>query len=293
MNCCSIITIFEKTTKKLLNNNHRYSYMESVNILNISINNLSMIDLIKKLGKNGGSVFTPNVDHLMKLQNNREFFQIYSTADYQVCDSKILILAAKFLGQPIQEKISGSDLFPAFYKYYKNDKNIKIFLLGGPERVADLARKKINDKVNRQIVVDSYSPPFGFEKNKAECQKIVDLINDSGATVLAVGLGAPKQEKWIQEHKNKLKNVKVFLAIGATIEFEAGYRRRAPKWMSEVGLEWLYRLISEPKRLSKRYLIESLPFFWLLVQQKLNIYQSPFALEEFEFGINYNRNAPN
>ena len=252
-----------------------------------------MIDLIKKLGKNGGSVFTPNVDHLMKLQNNREFFQIYSTADYQVCDSKILMLAAKFLGQQIKEKISGSYLFPAFYEYYKKDKNIKIFLLGGPEGVADLARKKINDKVNRQIAVDSYSPPFGFEKNKAECQKIVDLISDSGATVLAVGLGAPKQEKWIQEHKNKLKNVKVFLAIGATIEFEAGYRRRAPKWMSEIGLEWLYRLISEPKRLSKRYLIESFPFFWLLLQQKLNIYQSPFAPEEFESGINYNRSAPN
>ncbi len=264
-----------------------------VNILNISIDNLSMSDLIKKLGDSGGSVFTPNVDHLMKLQNDRGFFRIYSNAEYRVCDSKILMLAAKFIGQPIQEKISGSDLLPAFYEYYKEDKNIKIFLLGGPEGVADLASKKINAKVNRQIVVDSYSPPFGFEKDEAECQKIVNLINDSGATVLAVGLGAPKQEKWIYEHKNKLKNVTVFLAIGATIEFEAGYRRRSPRWMSEVGLEWLYRLISEPKRLSKRYLIESLPFFWLLLQQKLNIYQNPFAPEEFEFRSNYNTTAPN
>ncbi len=250
-----------------------------------------MGNLIKKLGDKGGSVFTPNVDHLIKLQKDRDFCRIYNSAEYRVCDSKILMFAANFLGQSIQEKISGSDLFPAFYKYYKEDENIKIFLLGGPEGIADLARKKINAKVNRQIVVDSYSPPLGFEKDEAECQKIVDLINDSEATVLAVGLGAPKQEKWIHEYKNKLKNVTIFLAIGATIEFEAGYRRRSPKWMSEVGLEWLYRLISEPKRLSKRYLIESLPFFWLLLQQKLNIYQSPFA-PEFEFRTNYNRNAP-
>ncbi len=265
--------------------------MKAVNILNISIDNLLMDNLLKDLGKRGGCVFTTNVDHLMKLRNDREFFQIYSAADYRVCDSRILMFAAKFLGQPIQEKISGSDLFPAFYEYYKEDKDIKIFLLGGPEGVADLASKKINTKVNRQIVVGSYSPPFGFEKDEAECQKIIDLINDSGATVLAVGLGAPKQEKWIYEHKNKLKNVKVFLAIGATIEFEAGYRKRSPRWMSEVGLEWLYRLISEPKRLSKRYLLESLPFFWLILQQRLNIYQNPFV-PEFKFRTDYTRNAP-
>ncbi|MDJ0681891.1 MAG: WecB/TagA/CpsF family glycosyltransferase [Xenococcaceae cyanobacterium MO_167.B52] len=256
--------------------------MKKIKILNILIDNLSMTDLIKKLGKTGGSVFTPNVDHLMKMQKNQDFFEIYTNAEYRVCDSKILMFAANFIGQPIQEKISGSDLFPAFYEYYKEDKNIKIFLLGGPEGIADLARKKINAKVNRQIVVDSYSPPFGFEKDELECQKIVDLINDSGATVLAVGLGAPKQEKWIHEHKNKLKNVTVFLAIGATIEFEAGYRKRSPKWMSEVGLEWLYRLISEPKRLSKRYLIESLPFFWLLLQQKLNNVSSKFGVRNSE-----------
>ena len=267
--------------------------MTKVKILNVSIDNSSMGNLIKKLGDKGGSVFTPNVDHLIKLQKDRDFSRIYNSAEYRVCDSKILMFAANFLGQSIQEKISGSDLFPAFYKYYKEDENIKIFLLGGPKGVADSARKKINNKVKRQIIVDSYSPPFGFEKNKTECQKIIDLINDSGATVLAVGLGAPKQEKWIHEHKNKLKNVRVFLAIGATIEFEAGYRRRSPRWMGEVGLEWLYRLISEPKRLSKRYLIESLPFFWLLLQQKLNIYQNPFAPEEFESRKTHHPREPN
>jgi exopolysaccharide biosynthesis WecB/TagA/CpsF family protein len=232
-----------------------------------------MSDLLERLGY-GGIVFTPNVDHIIKLQKDREFYRIYNTADYRVCDSQLIVYASKFLGQPIQEKISGSDLFPAFYHYYRNDPSVKIFLLGGPDGIAEIACENINRKVDREMVVGYYAPPFGFEKDEAECQKIVNLINNSGATVLAVGVGAPKQEKWIYDYKNKLKDIKLFLAIGATIEFEAGSRTRAPKWMSEAGLEWLYRLISEPKRLWKRYLIDDLPFFLLIVRQKLRLYKN-------------------
>ena len=245
--------------------------MKKVNILSVPIDNFSMSEILERL-KFGGVVFTPNVDHLIKLQKDKDFYRIYNTADYRVCDSQLLILAAKFLGQPLQEKISGSDLFPAFYWYYRYDKNIKIFLLGGPKGVADTARRNINAKVGREVVIDSYSPPFGFEKDEGECQKIVDLINRSEATVLAVGLGAPKQEKWIYQYKNQLTNIKTFFAIGATIEFEAGHRQRAPKWMSMAGLEWLFRLLLEPKRLWKRYLVEDLPFFFLILRQKLNFY---------------------
>lgn len=245
--------------------------MEQVNILSISIDNFSMSEMLEKL-KFGGVVFTPNVDHLIKLQKDKDFHRIYNSADYRVCDSQILILAAKFLGQPLREKISGSDLFPAFYWYYRHDRNVKIFLLGGPEGVAEQARRRINAKVGRELVIDSYCPPFGFEKDEQECQKIVDLINQSGATVLAVGLGAPKQEKWIYEYKNKLENIKTFFAIGAAIEFEAGHRQRAPEWMSMAGLEWLFRLLLEPKRLWKRYLVEDLPFFFLILRQKLSFH---------------------
>ena len=245
--------------------------MEQVNILSISIDNFSMSEMLEKL-KFGGVVFTPNVDHLIKLQKDKYFHRIYNSADYRVCDSQILILAAKFLGQPLREKISGSDLFPAFYWYYRHDKDVKIFLLGGPEGVAAQARRRINAKVGRELVIDSYCPPFGFEKDEQECQKIVDLINQSGATVLAVGLGAPKQEKWIYEYKNKLENIKTFFAIGAAIEFEAGHRQRAPEWMSMAGLEWLFRLLLEPKRLWKRYLVEDLPFVFLILRQKFSFH---------------------
>lgn len=249
--------------------------MAQVNLLNLYIQNIKMLELVEKL-QHGGVVFTPNIDHIMKLQKNYNFYQIYNKADYIVCDSKILMYVSKFLGTPIQEKISGSDLFPAFYNYYRHDDKMKIFLLGGSEETVSIAQHKINAKVGRDMVVAAYSPPFGFEYNEQECQKIINLINNSGATVLGIGVGAPKQELWLNRFKHQLQNVKVFLAIGATINFEAGSMKRSPKWMSEIGLEWLFRLLSEPQRLWKRYLVDDLPFFWLVLLQKFRLYKNPW-----------------
>ena len=245
--------------------------MKTVNILNVAIDNLCTKELLKSLAREGGVVVTPNVDHFMKLRHDAELREVYQQSDYRVCDSKIVQFASRFLGTPIREKISGSDLFPAFYEYHRENKDITIFLLGAKEGVAKIAQDNINQKVGRDIIVDCYSPEFGFEKDEEECQRIIDKIKESGATVLAVGLGAPKQEKWINRYKKELPGVKIFLAIGATIDFEAGYKPRSPKWMSEAGLEWLYRLLSEPKRLWKRYLIESMPFFALIFAQKIKM----------------------
>src|ERR687885_1699193 len=249
--------------------------MNRVKILNISIDNLSQSELLKKL--NSGIVFTPNVDHLMKLQDDVDFLKAYDSASYKLCDSQILFYISRILGTPLKEKISGSDLFPAFYEYHKNNEDIKIFLLGAREGVALEAQKKINSKIGRPIIVGAHSPSFGFEKSEEECLKIIETINQSGATVLAVGVGAPKQENFICKYKDKLPNVKIFLAIGATIDFEAGNIQRAPKWLSEVGLEWLYRLLAEPKRLWKRYLMHGPSFFWLIFKQKFNRYVEPCA----------------
>lgn len=248
--------------------------MQHVEMLNVSINNLSMQELLENLDQ--GVIFTPNVDHLVKLQSDREFFDAYMAADYRTCDSKILYYSLKLIGSPIAEKISGSDLFPAFYQYHKNNQDIKIFLLGAREGIAAEAQRRINAKVGRDIVVGVHSPSFGFEKNEAECQQIIDLINQSGATVLAIGVGAPKQEKFIYKYKSQFKHIKIFMAIGATIDFEACNVNRAPKWISEMGLEWLYRLVSEPRRLWKRYLLEGPTFFWFLLMQLLNLYTNPF-----------------
>jgi exopolysaccharide biosynthesis WecB/TagA/CpsF family protein len=241
--------------------------MNKVRIVNVDIDNFSLRELLEKL--QSGVVFTPNVDHLIKLQKDIDFFKIYNECDYKICDSQMLLYASNFLGTPIKEKISGSDLLPAFYKYHKYNEEIKIFLLGASEGVAFNAQNKINATVGRKIVVGSYSPPFGFENDEQECQKILNIINNSDATVLVVGLGAPKQEKWISKYKDKLLYIRIFMALGASIDFEAGNIKRAPKWMSQVGLEWVFRLLSEPRRLWKRYLIDDIPFFLLIFRQKM------------------------
>ncbi|HAX76692.1 MAG TPA: glycosyltransferase [Cyanobacteria bacterium UBA11372] len=256
--------------------------MKKVNILNASIDNISKQELLEKLNQQGGILITPNVDRLMKLQKDRVFYHIYQLCNYCVCDSQIIFFASKFLGYPLKEKISGSDFLSDFYYFNKTNQDPRIFLLGSDKGVAKKAQKKINQKVGREIVVGAYSPSFGFEKNEIECQKIVDMIEESGATVLAIGVGSPKQEKWIFKYKEKLKNIKIFLAIGATIDFEAGAKPRAPKWVSQLGFEWLYRLLSEPRRLWKRYLVDDIPFFWLLMQQKLNLYRDPFAVRSVD-----------
>lgn len=248
--------------------------MSRVKLLNAVIDNISMTELLEALDQ--GVVFTPNVDHLVKLQSDQEFFEAYHSADFKTCDSKILFYVSKLLGMPLKEKISGSDLFPAFYWHHRQDPGIKIFLLGAREGVAAKAQQLINTKTGRNIVVDVYSPSFGFEKDEEECLRIIDLINQSDANVLAVGFGAPKQEKFIYKYKSKLKDIKIFMAIGATLDFEAGNIKRAPKWISEMGLEWLYRLLSEPQRLWKRYLVEGPRFFWLAILQKFNLYSDPF-----------------
>jgi N-acetylglucosaminyldiphosphoundecaprenol N-acetyl-beta-D-mannosaminyltransferase len=262
--------------------------MKKVDLLNIAIDNISTVELLKKL-KEGGVVFTPNVDHLIKLQKDENFYQVYNSATYKVCDSQILMYASKFLNTPIQEKISGSDLLPAFYQYYKHDQQMKIFLLGAAPGVAEKAQEKINRQVGRNMIVSVYSPSFGFENNEQECEEIIAKINDSEATVLAIGVGAPKQEKWIYKYKDKLPQVKVFLAVGASLDFEAQQKKRAPKWMSEVGLEWFYRLSSEPKRLWKRYLLDSIPFFWLILLQKLQAYKEPFVFRDSNTAFKYKK----
>ena len=238
-----------------------------VNILDVDIDNLSREELLERLDTDGGVVVTPNVDHLMKLQHDEEFRDVYSAVDYRVCDSKILMYAAQFLGTPLCDKISGSDLLPWFCDHNSDNPDVKIYLLGAAPGVAELAQQRINARVGREIIVESHSPTYGFEKSPEECEAIVERIRASSANVLVVGVGAPKQEKWIVKHRDKLPNIKTFLAVGAAIDFEAGHKPRSPEFVTELGLEWLYRTMSEPKRLWRRYLIEDMPFFKLLFQQ--------------------------
>lgn len=248
--------------------------MSTVEILNIKIQNISNQNLLEQL--NEGILMPINVDVLMKLQKDKSFYNVYRTANWVVCDSKIIALSLKFLKNQIKEVIPGSSFFPLFYNYHKKNEKIKIFLLGAGPDVAVTAMKKINEKVGRKIIVGAHAPSYGFEKNPKECEDIIQMINKTDATVLVVGVGAPKQEKWIYSYKNKLPNIRLFMALGATIDFEAGNVKRAPKIFQKLALEWLYRMIKDPGRLIKRYLVDDIPFFYYLLQQKLDLYKNPF-----------------
>ncbi len=246
-------------------------------ILNIHINNISEADLLKVLDL--GVLVTPNLDHLVKLQKDRDFYECYRNAEWVVCDSKVLYMVSKLLAHPIKQAIPGSSFFTSYYMFHKEDLDCKIYLLGAKEGVAQKAMTKINKRVGRDIIIGAHSPSFGFEKNEHECSNIVKIINESGANVVLVGVGAPKQEKWIFKYKEQMPNVKLWMALGATIDFEAGNVMRAPRWMQILGIEWFYRFLMEPKRLFKRYFIDDMKFFYYFSKQLLGVYNNPFSGE--------------
>ena len=249
---------------------------ERIQLLNCRLDNLSAQELLTEL--KDGLVVTPNVDHLITLQGDREFYDIYHTADYVVLDSQIMLFTLRFLfGAPVKEKVSGSDFFPAFCEYHRTNPDITLFLLGGSEGAGHQVLEEVNASAGREMIVGQLSPPLGFENDPGACKEIVRQINESKATMLAVGVGAPKQEKWIAAHREQLPLVRIFMGIGITIDFMAGRVERAPGWVSAIGMEWCHRLIQEPRRLWRRYMVRDMRFFALVLQQLRGKYRDPFA----------------
>lgn len=235
--------------------------MNRINFLNTKIDNLTMKEAIKEIDKlvisgKPSYVVTPNVDHIVKLEKDEEFQKVYKEANLILADGMPLIWISKLKKMPIKEKVSGSDLFPNVCKLAA-EKGYRMFLLGAAEGVAKKAAENLMNKYHGLNIVGTYSPSYGFEKKEDEIRKIIKIINEVKPDILAVGLGAPKQEKFLSKYRNEL-NVPISLAIGASIDFEAGNIRRAPIWMQKVGLEWFYRLLKEPKRMFKRYLIDDI-----------------------------------
>lgn len=257
--------------------------METIPFLNIDVLSttekrlLNLSSEVLNSSNNSVVLITPNIDHLVKLQKDKEFYECYKKAAWVVCDSKILLLCSKLLKQSLPEAIPGSSFFTHFYEFHKNNEACKIFLIGAKEGVALRAQAAINEKVGRKIVVGAYSPSWGFETKQQENEEIYKMIQASGANVVLVGVGAPKQEKWIFAHKEHMPNVKIWMALGATIDFEAGQVKRAPMWMRRCALEWFYRLLQEPRRMFKRYICDDLVFFVHFAKQLLGMYKDPFA----------------
>jgi N-acetylglucosaminyldiphosphoundecaprenol N-acetyl-beta-D-mannosaminyltransferase len=228
------------------------------------------LDAIERLiqGSKPSYIVTPNVDVLVQLQTDYEFKRIYDGASLVVPDGVPLMWAARFLGCPLKEKVSGSDLFVKFCERAA-EKGHKVYFIGAMPGVAAKAAEVLTRRYPGLRVVGTYSPSFGFEKNEQECALIVQKIAEAQPDVLFIGLGSPKQEKWTDRFKDRYK-APVSIGVGISFDYVAGTVKRAPLWMQNIGLEWFWRLAMEPKRLWRRYLVNDPVFFWMILKQKFS-----------------------
>ncbi len=210
-------------------------------------------------------VVTPNLDHIVKLEEDPEFVKCYDAAGLVLADGHPVVWASKVLGTPLKELVTGSDIFPALCAHAAA-KGYTLFFLGGLAGVAQKAADELKKLYPQIRIVGVYSPPFGFDKNEEENNKIIAMINAVRPNILFVGVGAPKQEKWMYRNMDRLQT-NVALGIGASFDFIAGTIKRAPKTFRNAGMEWFWRFAHEPKRLFRRYFIDSAQFIPLIYRQ--------------------------
>ena len=233
--------------------------IEKQALLNTYINNVTMpetIAAIERMIKSDKQsyVVAINVDVVMKIEEDPYLKKVVDNADMVLVDGKPLVWISILHGKPLKAKISGSDLVPLLCAVAA-EKGYKIFIIGGKDGIAEQAKAKLEKRFPKIQIVGTYAPPFGFEKNETELNKINQMISEAHPDLLIACFGCPKQEKWIYENIGKY-DAKVSVCAGATVDFLAGNVKRAPRWMSEHGLEWFYRFTQEPKRMFKRYFVD-------------------------------------
>lgn len=208
-----------------------------------------------------GQVITPNVDQVVRMEWDENFRNICNDCELLLVDGHPLLWIAKAYGVPFKQKICGSDLVPQLCQLSAK-KGYRVFFLGAAPGVAQIAAEKMQQVYPGLQVAGTYSPPMGFLDNPQELDHINTLLRDSGADMLFVGMGVPKQDIFIHQNMHKYQ-IPMSFSIGGTIDFIAGVQKRAPMWMRKIGFEWLYRLLSDPKRMFKRYIVDDLKILQL------------------------------
>jgi N-acetylglucosaminyldiphosphoundecaprenol N-acetyl-beta-D-mannosaminyltransferase len=211
-------------------------------------------------------VVTPNVNHAVLLQRNSEFARVYTDADFVLADGMPIVVFARMLGRSLPERVAGSDLVPLLFDRTRAESPLRVYMLGAQPEVNERASRAVENRWPSVRVVGRDSPPIGFENDASENARILAQISVAQPDVLVVGLGAPKQELWVHRHRDRI-GAKVALCVGATIDFLAGEKQRAPHWMRRSGLEWMHRVALEPRRLSGRYLRDGLALPGLVLRE--------------------------
>ena len=245
--------------------------MEKQPLLNTYVNNVNMDEAIQAIedmiaSEKKSYIVAINVDVVMKIENDSYLKEITDKADMVLVDGKPLEWIAKWHKRPIKAKISGSDLVPILCERAA-EKGYSIFIIGGKEGIAEKAKQNLERDLPGIRIVGTYAPPFGFEKDEKELSRINEMTSSVHPDILIACFGCPKQEKWIYENYQKY-DAKVSVCAGATVDFLAGNVNRAPKWMSDHGLEWFYRFLQEPKRMFKRYFVDDVKILKLIRKYK-------------------------
>jgi N-acetylglucosaminyldiphosphoundecaprenol N-acetyl-beta-D-mannosaminyltransferase len=217
-------------------------------------------------GRRGGSIFTPNVDHIVTAETNAAFRRAYRRASLTFADGAPVVWASWFLRPPLPAKLSGSDMILPIARLAAARK-WKVYLLGGGEGAAREAAARLRSEFNVDVVgTDDARVPM--QADALVDAEVLERIRRAAPDLIFVGLGAPKQELWIDRMGRELSPA-VAIGVGASIDFIAGRLRRSPALMSAIGLEWLYRLAQEPRRLWRRYLIQDPRFVKLVLRTKM------------------------
>lgn len=246
------------------------SWPTPVKFAGIQINPLRFdeaLDRLMALASREGHdfVITVNVDHVVRLTRHPELRALYATADLVVADGMPLVWASRMLGKPLPERVAGSDLFPALCGRAAKEGQ-SVFFLGGAKGAAEGAAEVLVRQHPALKIAGTCCPDFGFEKDPKQASQVLDEVRVARPDILFVGLGSPKQEQWIARYGEQ-SGAKLSLGVGISFGFVAGDVVRAPRWMQRFGLEWCHRLMQEPGRLWKRYLVDDVAFLRIVLKE--------------------------
>lgn len=211
-----------------------------------------------------GYIVTPNTDHVVRYHRDPAFREAVDGAWMRLPDGMPVVWASRLLGRPLPERVAGSDLLPALCGLAAQ-RGYSVFLLGGRAGVAQRAAELLKERFRGLNVAGTYTPVEGFAQDLEDQEAAVEAINRASPDLLFVGVGSPAQELWVHRNWDRLW-VRVAVCCGAALDYAAGTKPRAPRWVQRAGLEWLWRLAHEPHRLWRRYLVEDLAFFGILLR---------------------------
>jgi N-acetylglucosaminyldiphosphoundecaprenol N-acetyl-beta-D-mannosaminyltransferase len=219
-------------------------------------------------GERGRCVALTNVNNVMEARHNSRFHAAMEAMDLSLPDGMPLAWLARRLGHRGARRIAGPDFVPEFCQSTAHH-HYRHYFYGAAPGIAEKMARNLQQMAGGMEIAGAFSPPFRA-LSAEEDNYIVEMINRAKPDVLWVGLGCPKQEYWVVEHRDRL-NVPVILAVGQAFDIHAGTLKRAPRWMREHGLEWLFRLLSEPRRLWRRYLISNSQFVFFVALEALGV----------------------